>query len=293
MDLRHLNYFLILAEELHFGRAAERLNISQPPLSRMIQQIEKELGVLLFERTKRSVMLTSGGIELLQDAKQMVSQMQAVKKRLSVFGKGETGTVRIGYVGAVMHTELPKLLSNFIEQFPHINLQFEEQPNNNLLHGLNNGTLDAAFVRTWLHPENLEERLILSEPFVAVVPAKHSLAMKKKISVKELKNENFITFTRECGPTIFDSFLVLCSNAGFTPQISHHASQLNSVLRLIESGFGVSLLPANIEVGYKLKLKFIPLENAKETVPLIMLMRKGNAGPALSHLQSHLLKKRY
>jgi len=293
MDLRHLNYFLILAEELHFGRAAERLNISQPPLSRMIQQIERELGVLLFERTKRSVMLTSGGIELLQDAKQMVSQMQAVKKRLSVFGKGETGTVRIGYVGAVMHTELPKLLSNFIEQFPHINLQFEEQPNNNLLHGLNNGTLDAAFVRTWLHPENLEERLILSEPFVAVVPSKHSLAMKKKISVKELKNENFITFTRECGPTIFDSFLVLCSNAGFTPQISHHASQLNSVLRLIESGFGVSLLPANIEVGYKLKLKFIPLENAKETVPLIMLTRKGNAGPALSHLQSHLLKKRY
>jgi len=293
MDLRHLNYFLILAEELHFGRAAERLNISQPPLSRMIQQIERELGVLLFERTKRSVMLTSGGIELLQDAKQMVLQMQAVKKRLSVFGKGETGTVRIGYVGAVMHTELPKLLSNFIEQFPHINLQFEEQPNNNLLHGLNNGTLDAAFVRTWLHPENLEERLILSEPFVAVVPAKHSLAMKKKISVKELKNENFITFTRECGPTIFDSFLVLCSNAGFTPQISHHASQLNSVLRLIESGFGVSLLPANIEVGYKLKLKFIPLENAKETVPLIMLTRKGNAGPALSHLQSHLLKKRY
>ena len=116
MDLRHLNYFLILAEELHFGRAAERLNISQPPLSRMIQQIERELGVLLFERTKRSVMLTSGGIELLQDAKQMVLQMQAVKKRLSVFGKGETGTVRIGYVGAVMHTELPMLLSNFIEQ---------------------------------------------------------------------------------------------------------------------------------------------------------------------------------
>jgi len=293
MDLRHLNYFLVLAEELHFGRAAERLNISQPPLSRMIQQIERELGVLLFERTKRSVMLTSGGVELLQDAKQMVLQMQAVKKRLSVFGKGETGTVRIGYVGAVMHTELPMLLSNFIEQFPHINLQFEEQPNNNLLHGLNNGTLDAAFVRTWLHPENLEERLLLSEPFVAVVPAKHKLARKKKISVKELKNESFITFTRECGPTIFDSFLVLCSNAGFTPQISHHASQLNSVLRLIESGFGVSLLPANIEVGYKLKLKFIPLENAKETVPLIMLTRKGNAGPALSHLQSHLLKKRY
>jgi DNA-binding transcriptional LysR family regulator len=293
MDIRHLNYFLILAEELHFGRAAERLNISQPPLSRMIQQIESELGVLLFERTKRSVLLTSAGIELLEDAKQIVSQMVAVKKRLSVFGKGERGTLKIGYVGAVMHTELPMLLSKFIGQFPHINLQFEEQPNNNLLHGLNNGTLDVAFVRTWLHPENLDEKLLLSEPFVAVVPTKHSLAMKKKIFVKELKSENFITFSRECGPTIFDSFLVLCFNAGFTPQISHYASQLNSVLRLIESGFGVSLLPANIEMGYELKLKFIPLENVKETVPLIMLTRKGKGSPALSHLRSHLLKKRY
>jgi DNA-binding transcriptional LysR family regulator len=293
MDIRHLNYFLILAEELHFGRAAERLNISQPPLSRMIKQIEDELGVLLFERTKRSVILTSAGTELLKDAKLMVSQMLTVKKRLSILGKGETGTLKIGYVGAVMHTELPILLSKFIEQFPYINLQFEEQPNNYLLHGLNNGTLDVAFVRTWLHPENLEEKLLLSEPFVAVVPAKHGLALKKKIAVKELKNENFITFSRECGPTIFDSFLVLCTNAGFTPQISHYASQLNSVLRLIESGFGVSLLPANIEMGYQLKLKFIPLENVKETVPLIMLTRKGNGNPALSHLRNHLLKKKY
>lgn len=291
MDLRHLNYFLILAEELHFGRAAERLNISQPPLSRMIQQIENDLGVLLFERTKRSVILTSAGLLLLQDAKQMILQMEAVKKRLAIHGKGETGTIKIGYVGAVMHTELPILLSTFTKNFPHINLQFEEQPNNTLLHGLNNGTLDVAFVRTWLHPEHLQEKLILNEAFVAVLPVKHHLALKKKIAIKELINENFITFTRECGPTIFDSFLVLCSNAGFTPHILHHASQLNSVLRLVESGFGISLLPKNTELGYNLKLKFIPLDNVKETVPLIMLSRKENSNPALSNLQSHLIKK--
>jgi len=290
MDLRHLNYFLVLAEELHFGRAAERLNISQPPLSRMIQQIENELGVLLFERTKRSVMLTSAGKELLQDAKLMVQQMQTVKKRLSFFGKGEAGTIRIGYVGAVMHTELPSLLANYIKQFPNINLQFEEQPNNNLLHGLNNGTLDVAFVRTWLHPENLQEKLLFSEQFVAVVQANHSLAKKNKISVKELRNEKFITFARECSPTLFDNFLVLCSNAGFTPNILHHASQLNSVLRLVEGGFGVSLLPINIKEGYNLKLRFIPLDGAKETVPLIMLKRREKASPALSHLESHLTK---
>lgn len=144
MDLRHLNYFLVLAEELHFGRAAERLHISQPPLTRMIKQIENELGVLLFERTKRSVILTTAGVELLQDAKQMVLQMETVKKRLTIHGKGETGTLKIGYVGAVMYSRLPMLLSAFTKNFPHINLQFEEQPNHSLLHGLNNGTLDAV-----------------------------------------------------------------------------------------------------------------------------------------------------
>ncbi len=290
MDLRHLNYFLVLAEELHFGRAAERLHISQPPLSRMIQQIESELGVQLFERTKRTVLLTAAGLELLQDARQMVLQMETVKKRLSAFGKGETGTLKIGYVGAVMHTRLPDQLSDFAKDSPYVDLQFEEQPNNGLLHGLSNGTLDVAFVRTWLHPENLQEKLIASESFVAVVPAKHKLAKRKKISVKQLKNEHFITFTRECGPTIFDSFLTLCSNEGFNPKILHQASQLNSVLRLVESGFGVSLMPKSIEVGYKLKIKFIPLEGAKETIPLIMLTRKENPNPVLLHLRDHLVK---
>jgi len=290
VDLRHLNYFLVLAEELHFGRAAERLHISQPPLTRMIKQIENDLGVMLFERTKRTVLLTSAGAELLRDAKQMVLQMETVKKRLTIHGKGETGTLKIGYVGAVMHSEFTLLLSSFARNFPFINLQFEEQPNHSLIHGLNNGTLDVAFVRTWLHAQGLQEKLILKEAFVAVVPAKHPLGMKKSIAVKELKNETFITFTRECGPTIFDSFLAICSQAGFAPHILHQASQLNSVLRLVESGFGISLLPANVELGYKLKLRFIPLEAVIETVPLIMITRKDNSNPALNHLRDYLIK---
>ncbi|MBB6501050.1 LysR family transcriptional regulator [Pedobacter cryoconitis] len=290
MDLRHLNYFLVLAEELHFGRAAERLHISQPPLSRMIQQIENDLGVLLFERTKRSVILTPAGSDFLQEAKQMISQMQAVKKRLAIYGKGETGTLRIGYVGAVMHSKLPSLLADFSKGLPYINLRFEELPNHNLVHELNNGTLDVAFVRTWLHPEKLEENLILTEPFIAVLPVAHALAQQQRIAIEDLKQETFITFSRECGPTIFDSFLALCSNAGFSPQISHYASQLNSVLRLVESGFGISLLPEHVEQGYQLNLKFIPLENTEETVPLIMLHRKENPNPALLHLKNHLFQ---
>ncbi|MDQ3292204.1 MAG: LysR family transcriptional regulator [Bacteroidota bacterium] len=291
MDLRHLNYFLVLAEELHFGRAAERLHISQPPLTRMIQQIENDLGVALFERTKRSVKLTPAGAELWQDAKQMLQQMQTVKKRLATHGQGQTGTLKIGYVGAVMHSALPTLLADFAKAYPQVKLYFEEQPNQNLVHELNNGTMDVAFVRTWLHVENLQEDLILSEPFVAVLPEHHPLANNKKIAVKDLQQEKFITFTRECGPTIFDNFVVLCAKAGFTPHILHHASQLNSVLRLVECGFGISLLPQHVQHGYNLKIKFIPLEDASENIPLLMLSRKENPNPALLNLKSFLKKE--
>jgi len=193
-------------------------------------------------------------------------------------------------VGAVMHTPVPILLSKFTALYPHINLQFEELPNDNLVYGLNNGTLDIAFVRTWLHPKSLEEKVILYEPFVAVLPVNHRLCQKKKVAIKDLKDENFITFTRECGPTIFDNFLALCSNAGITPHISHNASQLNSILRLVENGFGISLLPKSTGAGVQLKLQFLPVAGCKETIPLIMLTRRENPNPGLSLLKNHLVK---
>jgi DNA-binding transcriptional LysR family regulator len=288
MDLRNLNYFQVLAEELHFGRAAERLNISQPPLSRTIKQLEDDFGVLLFERTKRKVLLTSAGEELLVQTKQMISQMASIKKRLRIVGKGESGNLRIGYVGAVMHSSLPSLLNIFHENHPEIDLNFEEQPNINLMQSLNNGTMDAAFVRTWLNPKNLEEKIILTESLAAVLPAKHNLSNQKLIEIKDLENENFISFARDCGPTIFDGFLELCSASGFVPKIVHQATQLNSILRLVESGFGVSLLPVSIAENNNLNLKFIPLKKKIENIPLIMLYRKENANPSLMHLLDSL-----
>ncbi|CAN1574075.1 LysR Transcriptional regulator [Flavobacteriaceae bacterium] len=284
MDLRNLNYFQVLAEELHFGRAAERLNISQPPLSRMIKQLEDEFGVLLFERTKRKVLLTSAGEELLIQTKQMISQMALIKKRLKIVGKGESGNLLIGYVGATMHTNLPNLLSSFYDNFPEINMSFEEQPNINLIQSLNNGTMDVAFVRTWLNPKNLEEKIISTESLIAVLPVKHNLSNQKVIKIKDLDNENFISFARDCGPTIFDNFLELCSTSGFAPKISHQATQLNSILRLVECGFGISLLPMSISENNNSKLKFIQLDKQIENIPLIMLYRKENSNPSLVHL---------
>jgi DNA-binding transcriptional LysR family regulator len=132
--------------------------------------------------------------------------------------------------------------------------------------------------------------LIFEEPLVAVLPAKHPLATKSKIDVKQLKNETFYTFNQGVWSYHIRQLFGHLFQCGFTPRIVHHASQLNSVLRLVESGFGISLLPENIELGYNLKLKFIPLENSWEIVPLIMITRKENSNPALTHLQRHLIK---
>lgn len=288
MDLRYLNYFLVLAEELHFGRAAQRLHISQPPLSRMIRQMEEDLGVLLFERTKRKVILTPAGVELCHEGKQMIAQMASVKKRLNILGSGETGLLRIGYVGATMHSSLPASLAEFAQKYPDIQINFEEQNNEKLVHSLLNSTLDAAFVRTWIQAPTLTEQLIEKEEFVAILPLTHPLVHRPKISLLELKDEPFIMFSRECGPTIFDNFLMACTKTGFTPHIAHIASQFNSVLRLVEGGFGVSLLPKNIHSGYNLRLKCIALEETAEYVPLIMLYRKESSNPSL-----HLLRESF
>lgn len=291
MELRHINYFLVLADELHFGRAATRLHISQPPLTRAIQQLEHEVGAMLFERNKRNVMLTAAGLELLADARRMMTHLDGVKRKLKTFGSGQVGLIRIGYVGAVMHTKLPAVLKQFSAVAPEVTVALEEQSNESLLQGLHNRTIDVAFVRTWMNARELREDVIYTEPLVLVVSKLSPLARKKSISMDALANETFITFSRDCGPTIFDQFIFLCAQAGFSPRITHHSSQLNSVLRLVEAGFGVSLLPASTVGGYALNLKFLPIEQARNEIPLLMLSRPTQASEPLEQLRRHMLTK--
>jgi DNA-binding transcriptional LysR family regulator len=289
MDLRQMNYFLVLAEELHFGRAAERLNISQPPLSRSIQQLEADLGVILFERTKRSVHLSHAGKELLHDARQLVLQMQNAKKRLSDFGKGLSGVLRVGYVGASMHTDIVNQLAKFANENPKIQFTFEENPNNNLLFGLNNNTLDLAIIRTELMAENIQSYKLSEDPLVLVLPKNHTLAQHETVKLSAVKNENFIAFARECGPTIFDRIVNMCTQEGFSPNILHHASQFNSVLRLVESGFGVAVVPQSATYGYNLGIKCVELKNAHDPIPLYLLTKKDSNNKTLDKLRNYLL----
>jgi DNA-binding transcriptional LysR family regulator len=288
MDLRLLNYFVILSEELHFARAAERLHISQPPLTRAIQQFERELGVQLFERSKKTVLLTHAGAELLKDAKVLLQQTDTIANKVKQFGGTNAGVIKVGYVGAVMHCALPEALASFSKKYPDIKLYFKENANIDMLHGVSNGLLDIAFIRTWLNPENLHQELLLEDPFIVAMSSNHKLAKKHKIKPKELAEESFIIFLRECGPTIFDNTLAICKNAGFVPNIAHESTQLNSILRLVESGYGIALLPKNIDNGYSLNIKYCALESVKEKVPLLMITRKSTPSKALGLLKQHL-----
>ncbi|MGL4632517.1 MAG: LysR family transcriptional regulator [Leadbetterella sp.] len=281
MDLRHLNYFLVLAEELHFGRAAERLCISQPPLSRMIQQIEEDFGVMLFERNKKSVKLTQAGLDLLSDSKLIMRQMDAIKTKAKNHTVLNTGVLKIAYAGAVMHSKMISLLKQFSIELPNIELAYEELTNHEILYNLHEGNLDIAFVRNHLQTDGLENQVIEEVPIVAIVAENHPLAKYETLDVERFQNEKFIAFKRDCGPTLYDYSLSICARAGFNPNIVHNATQLNSIVRLVENGFGIAFLPADILEGYGLKLKAISLKNCNEKIPLIALYREQNPNPVL------------
>ncbi|TFH11524.1 MAG: LysR family transcriptional regulator [Candidatus Atribacteria bacterium] len=259
MELRHLRYFLMVAEELHFGRAAERLAIKQPPLSRQIMNLESELGVRLFDRSHRRVTLTPSGRYLKDAATNLFAQTELIRNTVGLMKEGMAGVVRIGYVGSAMHSILPGLLRELSERYPEIHPEFFELDNDTQIRELTSGLIDIGFVRTPLHAEGLALLAVLEETFSLVLSADHRLAADPDISLDALADEPYVGFCRECAPSLADQILKICNDAGFSPRIVHSTSQLNALLRLVESGFGYSIVPTSVRSGYNLNLRFVEL----------------------------------
>lgn len=271
MDLKKLRYFLVLAEELHFARAAERLFIAQPPLSRQIQQLEKELGVSLFARTKRTVKLTPAGEFLRREAALLFEQIAAVEGRVKLVGQGTLGQVKIGYVGAVMHSLLPSLLTELGREYPQISTTLEEMPNQAQVEALRTGRIDLGFVRSPVADDRLVALPVLSETFSLVLSAAHPLAAKSDLALRDLAGEPFICFSRECGPAMVDTIFAICRAAGFAPRKAHETSQINTILRLVESNLGYSVVPSGVREGYRLNLRYVELDDIPERAEVALL----------------------
>jgi DNA-binding transcriptional LysR family regulator len=250
IELRHLRYFVAVAEELHFGRAAQRLHPAQPPLSQQIRKLEELLGYPLFDRTSRSVSLTTAGAAFLERAQRTLRNVQRDIDETRSIGRGEVGSLHIGFVGSAMLTTLPGIFREYRAAYPSVRLHLHESFTAKVLEGLHNGTLDAGLLRDGDsgdllggEPGGLISTTIYSEPFVAVVPARHPLAKHKSISAAALRDEPFVYYPRSAGAHAFDKPLSLCEEHGFRPQIVQEAHNWLTILRLIGAGLGVTIAP--------------------------------------------------
>lgn len=283
LELRHLRYFVAVAEELHFGRAAERLHLSQPPLSQQIRRLEEILGYPLFTRTSRSVKLTSAGEILLERARRTLRNVQRDISEIRSVGEGEVGSLNVGFVGSAMLTTLPEIFRKYREAYPRVHLRLYESFTSEVARGLENGTLDAGILRDSDVLDTLHVTPLFSEPYVAVLPATHQCAKQKSISPGMLRDEPFVYYPRSAGARAFEKPLTLFEEHGFRPHIVQEASHWLSILRLVGAGLGVSVAPACVRRISSPEVVCLPLRNAKVASNIELGRVKGDSRPIVEH----------
>jgi DNA-binding transcriptional LysR family regulator len=244
IELRHLRYFLAVAETLHFSKAAQNIGIAQPPLSQQIKRLEQMLGHRLFERTTRGVKLTLAGQLLAERARSTLEKVQDDLAQVRRLGRGEEGTLTVGFSGSVMFTELPAAIESYRRRYPKVELRLRELATSAQIAALLNGTLDLAFMRDGDPTVGIEIKTWLEERYVAVLPDAHPLANKRSLRVRDLRKEPFVLFARRMGPLAFDRTIACCERNGFRPNIVQEATQWPTIVRLVAAGIGVSLAPA-------------------------------------------------
>jgi DNA-binding transcriptional LysR family regulator len=251
--LAQLHAFVVLAEELHFGHAAARLGIAQPPLSQQIRRLEEKVGHPLFSRAAGRVALTPAGRELLPAARRALADLAAGLAAARAVGDGRAGRLRIGFAASLALTVLPGLLRAFRQRYPEVDLDIREMTTAPQLTALRERTIDVGLLREPPEEEpGLGFRTVLSEPFTAVLPSAHPLATQRTVPLAGLADSPFVLLPRAAGPRLYDRITGLCAAAGFTPRIAQHAVEWQTVCALVETGLGVSLAPASIR---RLRLK--------------------------------------
>ncbi len=244
IELRHLRYFLAVADTLHFSRAAERLGIAQPPLSQQIKRLEQILGHRLFDRSTRGVKLTLAGQLLAERARSTLEKIQDDLAQVRRLGRGEEGTLTVGFSGSVVFTDLPAAIEAYRRRYPKVELRLRELSTSAQIAALLDGTLDLAFLRDGDPTEGIQIGTLLRERYVAVLPESHLLARRRVLRVRDLGQQPFVFFARRMGPLAFDRTVACCERSGFRPNIVQDAPQWPTLVRLVAAGLGVSLAPA-------------------------------------------------
>ena len=282
IELRHLTYFLAVAQELHFRKAAEKLFISQPGLSRQIKQMEDELGVTLFERHNRKVVLTKVGEYLKEEFTNQLNTLSHTLENAKLMQTGKKGALKIGYVGSAMQDVIPNLLLSFEKNHPDILFNLKEIDNQKQIEDLLSFTLDVGFVRLERVPRNLDIKVILKENFCLVLPENHLINEVNFKSLKQFKEDSFILFDSKYSASYYEKVMQIFDDCGFTPLVSHNTIHSSSIFKLVENGFGISIIPKSLAQKRGYKIKFIELDNIPQKTTLSVIWNQKNGNPILN-----------
>jgi DNA-binding transcriptional LysR family regulator len=292
IELRHLRYFVAVAEELHFGRAAERLHLAQPPLSQQIRKLEELLGYPLFIRTSRSVKLTEAGEAFLQRARRTLRNVQRDLEETRSIGRGDVGSLHIGFIGSAVLFTLPSIFRSYRQAYPSVRLHLHESFTSMVMEGLENGSLDAGILRDSDPAQGIHVTAIFSEQFVAVLPAGHPCAKQKSISPASLRGDPFIYYPRSAGARAYEKPLTLCEEHGFRPQVVQEASNWLTILRLIGAGLGVTIAPACVHRIASAEVVCLPLRGAKAMSNIELAWPAGESRPIVERFRQIAMSTR-
>ncbi|GIK86016.1 MAG: isoleucine biosynthesis transcriptional activator [Betaproteobacteria bacterium] len=285
MELRHLRYFVAVAETLHFGRAAARLHISQPPLSRQIRALEREVGTPLFERSARSVRLTPAGAALLPEARRLLREAEALAAGARDLARGAVGVLQLGFISASAYNVLPRVLPGFRRSRPGVRLVLAESTSDVQLGALAEGTLDAGILLPPVTHPALAYAALLREPLVAALP--DARRWPARVPLGRLSREPFVLFPRHAGPGLHDVVVAACEREGFAPRVEQEAVQMPTIVSLVAAGMGVALVPASLQNMRRTGVVYRPLAGTAPRVEVGIAWRAADRSPVLAAFVAH------
>lgn len=285
MELRHLRYFVAVAEELSFTRAAERLHIGQPPLSHQIQMLEAEVGARLLERSKRWVRLTEAGKLFLDDARRVLSLSEQAMQTARRAERGEAGELRVGFTFSTPLTPLfAATINRYRQRYPGVTLTLKEMSTLGQIDAIANRELDLGLVRPpeSTLPDSIQLTELRRDPLVMVLPLDHPLAARPSVAVRDLQGQPLVMYPESAGTGIHPQIFRLCREAGFKPSIAMEAGEASTIIGLVAAGCGISVLPSSFDIIQMGGVCYRPLADAEATTTLLLAQRKDEISPLVA-----------
>lgn len=282
LELRHIRYFLAVAEDLHFRKAAERLYISQPGLSRQIKEMEEGIGIQLFERTNKKVSLTKAGVFLQKEFQEYFKGLEHTIQHARLLHDGLLGKLKLGYVGSAIQEVIPELLLAFRKKHEKVLFNLQEMDNQEQIKGLLSYDIDFGFMRTERVPRGLKTYPVLQECFCLVLPSDHPINADNFKNMAQLKDESFILFDPKYSSSYYEKVMQIFDDNGYTPIVTHNTIHASSIYKLVEHHFGISIVPKSLQFENLKGVKFIELNNIPQRTTLYAVWNESNRNPIIN-----------